>query len=105
MKILRILRWSGKAAVKVFDKTGNPVVRFADGADVMQPHLLDQPVLQRLVGALNAPLGLAAVGTNKLNAEIAQRPAKLRGAAAACIRSVNAKNGVLVAVECDGFSM
>lgn len=37
----------------------------------MQPHLLDQSVLQRLVGALNASLGLAAVGTDELDAQIA----------------------------------
>lgn len=39
----------------------------------MQPHLFDQPILQRLVGALNASLGLVAVGTDKFNAQNAQR--------------------------------
>ncbi len=46
----------------------------------MQPHLLDQPILQRLVRMLNVPLSLAAVGADQLNAQIVQRPAKLRSA-------------------------
>lgn len=105
MQILRILCRSRKAAVKVIDKAGYPAVRLADGVDIIQPHLLDQPILQRLVRTLNAPLSLAAVGADKFNAQIAQRPAKLRGTTAASVRSVNAENGVLVAVKCDGFTM
>lgn len=95
MQILRILWRSRKSAVKVIDKAGYPAVRFADGADILQPHLLDQPVLQRLVRTLNAPLSLAAVGADQLNAQIAQRPAKLRGATAASLRSVNAETACL----------
>ncbi|MCH9272264.1 hypothetical protein [Pantoea ananatis] len=72
-------------AVKIIDKADYPAVSLADGADIVQPHLLDQLILQPLVRTLNAPLSLAAVGAEKLNAQIAQRRAKLRGATAACL--------------------
>lgn len=61
----------------------------------MQPHFLDQPILQRLVGALNASLGLAAVGTDKFNAQIAQRTPKLRGSAAARVRALTRNTACL----------
>jgi hypothetical protein len=43
-----------------------------DGADVAQAQLLHQPVLKRLVGALNATLGRTRVRADDVDVELAQ---------------------------------
>jgi hypothetical protein len=42
-----------------------------------QAQLLHKPVLQRLVGALNAALRLWGVGADDVNVELIERPAEL----------------------------
>ena len=62
---------------KVGDEGGRIRIRGVPRADAAQPQLLDQPVLQRLVRAFHASLGLARVGTECVDIELIQRPAKL----------------------------
>lgn len=73
---------------------------FAARADAGQPQFLGQPVLQRLVRAFHASLGLARVGTECVDIEIIQRPAELRDAFACRLRALlHVEDAGLVAVE------
>ena len=71
------------------------------GRDAPQPELLHQPVLQRLVHPLDAPLGLRGVGADDLDVELGERAAELRHATGSASRvlSSHPEDGVLVAVE------
>ena len=64
VKVFRVFCQSGKAVVEVADERFDPGVGGINAGDILQAHLLNQPLLQRQLGALNAALGLRAVGTD-----------------------------------------
>jgi hypothetical protein len=69
VKILVVERRLGEAGVVVGHECRQEGVAVVHGADAGEPQLLHQPVLQGLVGALDATLGLAGVGEDDLDAE------------------------------------
>lgn len=64
MHVLRITRRLAKATIEVGHELWRIGVRRRDRVDAAQPQFLDEPILQRLVGALDAPLGLRGVGAD-----------------------------------------
>jgi hypothetical protein len=68
MRILGLTRGDREPFVPALD---GERLRFVDGGDARQPHLLDQPILQGLVGALHSALGLRDRGVNELDAQTA----------------------------------
>lgn len=67
MQVFGVFFRSGKAAVEVADERFKPGVGVINAGDVIQPHLLNQPVLQRQIGSFDTPFGLRTVGTDKVN--------------------------------------
>ena len=71
-----------------------------------QPQFLDQPILQRAVRPLHTALGLRAVGTENIDAQLRQGAAELgRAVAARSVLGIHPKDAVLVAVERDRLAM
>ena len=71
-----------------------------NGIDAAQPHLLHQPILQRAMGPFHAAFGLRGVGTNDVDIQRVQRPAKLGHAiAGGGILLVDPEYAMLVGVE------
>src|SRR5208283_2795306 len=65
-----------------------------------QPHLLDQPVLKGLVGALHPTLGLRGRGLDEFDPQTLRRPPELRIAVAAGrLLGVDAEYAVTIAVK------
>lgn len=64
--------------------------------DILQAHLLNQPILQRQVGALIAALGLRAVGTERIVLLVMQYTPELRHVGASCLGLTDAKHRVLI---------
>jgi hypothetical protein len=81
----------GEARVVVGDERREQGVAFRQGGGAGQPQFLDQPILQRLVGALDpAPcssqgqaLGRARIGADDVDVQGVQCPAELGHAVAA----------------------
>lgn len=70
MQVFGVFCRSRKAAVEVADERFNPGVGIINAGDVLQPHLLNQLVLQRQIGAFDTAFGLRTVGTDKVNVQI-----------------------------------
>jgi signal peptidase I len=77
-----------------------------DARDACESKLLDQSILQRRVGSLDATLGLRRIGALRVDVQLAHRSAKL-GVAIACTRllGVDAEDAGLVAVERDRLAV
>ena len=99
--VLRIARLFAETRVEIHDELRRIGVGFLDRVDAAKPHLLDQPILQRLVGAFHPALGLRGIGADDVNVQLIKRPAELRQAARPVFlrRMERAKNAMLVAVE------
>ena len=67
--VVRVLRRDGKAPVVVLDKCRQEGIGRIDVVDALQTHLLDQAVLEGLVGSFHAPLGLWGVGVDRRDIE------------------------------------
>lgn len=99
MCIRRILGLHCKTLVEVFDITGQPGVCAVHIVDSRQSHLLDQPVLQSLIGAFNTPFSLRAVSVNTFDSKLARRPRELRFSIRISIFGIDAEDTVLVAIK------
>ena len=100
VQILVVERRLGEAGVVVGHEARQEGVAGLHGADAGEPQLLHQAVLQGLVGALDAALGLAGVGADDLDVERLQRATELGHAVAVKPgRLVDAEDRVLVGVE------
>lgn len=81
-------------------------IGLGDRADATQPQFLDEPVLQRQVGALDTTLGLARVRTERLDIELVQGAAELCDSLASRARPIlDVEDAELVAIECDGLAV
>jgi len=100
MQILVAGRHLGELGVEALQEARQEGVGGLQGGDAFQAQRLDQPVLQRLVHALHAALGLGAVGVEDVDVQLMQRTAELREASAAGGAGlVDPEHRVLVAVE------
>ena len=87
-------------------KVGRKGVAVVHGADAGEPNLLHQPVLQGLVGALDAALGLVGVGADDLDRQRLQRATELGHAISIePARLVHPENRELVGVERHGLAV
>src|SRR3982750_1049035 len=82
VRVMVALRRPGEAGVEVGDEVPGELVGRLSGADLAQPQLLDQAVLERQVGALHPALGLARVGAQDVDVELEEGAAELGGGAA-----------------------
>ncbi|MBP1881995.1 hypothetical protein J2Z50_000260 [Ensifer mexicanus] len=101
MHVLRITRLLAKATIEVGDELRRIGIGRRDRVDAAQPQFLDQAILQRLVGALDAPLGLRGVGADDVDVELVKRSPELRQAAGSVLLGSmgGAEDAMLVAVE------
>lgn len=101
MHVLGIARLLAKACVEVRHELGRKGIGRLDRVDAAQAQLLYKPVLQRLIGALDAPLGLWSVGADDVDVELIKRAAKLRQAAGAILLRAmgRSKDAMLVTIE------
>jgi hypothetical protein len=101
--VLRVGLRLTKTGVEIGDERWRIGVRSLDRIDVAQTQLLDQTVLQRLVGALDSSLGLRSVGADDVDVELVKGPPKLRQARGAILlrRMRGAEYAMLVAIKGD----
>lgn len=64
MQVFGVFYRSGEAEVEVTNERFNPGVGVINAGDILQPHFLNQPVLQRQFGASDTAFGLRTVGTD-----------------------------------------
>jgi len=100
MRVLGLTRGDHEPFVPAFEETFGERLRLIDAGDAGQAHLLDQPILQGLVGALHPTLGLRGCGVNELDAQPLGDAAEL-GQAVAALRlfGVDAENAVPIRIE------
>ena len=72
----------GEAPVEIVSESGEIAIGLIRIGDAFQAQLLDQTVLQGLVGAFDPPFGLGRVGTQDLDVEILHGTPKLGQATA-----------------------
>jgi hypothetical protein len=90
----------GELRVEPVQKARQEGVAGLERIDPFESQLLHQPVLQRLVHPLDAPLGLGTVGVEDVDVQLVQGAAELRETGAAGGTGlVDAEDRVLVAVE------
>lgn len=77
MHVLRMRRLA-KATVEVGHEHRRIAIGRRDRVDAAQPQLLDQTILQRLVGALDAPFGVRGVGADDVDVELIKGAPELR---------------------------
>lgn len=99
MQVFRVCCRSAEAAVEVTDKCLKPGIRVITAGNVLQTHLLNEPVLKRQIGAFEAAFGLGAVGTDKVDVQVVQSASELYHAGAACFGLADAEYCVLIAVK------
>src|SRR6202022_5156628 len=106
MEVLGVVRLLAEAGVVIGQETRQQLVSGGDGADTLKTKLLDQAILQGLVGALAAGLRLGRVGAQNVDVERVQRAPEL-GHAVPLDRpgAIDPKDAVLVAVERDRLAM
>ena len=93
-------RSAREPAVVVRDELRGEGVRGLDVADPAQPELLDQPVLQRQVSALDAALRRRRVGAQDVDVQAAEGSAELRDSSPALgLLLVDSEHRGLVAVQ------
>jgi hypothetical protein len=100
MGVLGLPRGDRESFVPPFAKTVGEHLRLIDGRHPGPAHLLDQPILQGLVGALHSALGLRSRGVDEFDAQPLDDAAEL-GEAVAALRllGVDAENPVPIRVE------
>src|SRR6202035_6062407 len=102
MEVLGVVRLLAEAGVVISQETRQQLVSRGDGADTLKTKLLDQAILQGLVGALDAALRLRRVRAQNVDVERVQRAPELGHAVTLdCPGSIDPKDAVLVAVERD----
>ena len=69
----QVLRRLGEASVEVGDEPWQEGIGAVDVADRLQPQLLDQAILQGLVGSLDPALGLGRAGMDRADVECLER--------------------------------
>ena len=67
----------GEAAVEILAELGEIGIGAVDVGNTQQAQFLDQAVLEGLVGAFDAPLGLRGVGANDLDVQLMHRSSEL----------------------------
>lgn len=98
MGVDEALRRLGEALVVVGDELGHKCVGRVDVADRAQSQLLDQAILQGLVGPLDPPLGLGRVGMDGADVERLERAREL-GQLAFPVTVVDPEDAVAVGIE------
>ncbi len=83
MRVLDLTRGDREPFVPALEETIGERLGLVDGGDAGQAHLLDQPILRGLVGALHPALGLRGRGVNELDAQPFGDAAELGQAVAA----------------------
>jgi len=78
-----LARLHGEPGIPHGHELWREALRRFDPGNARQPHLFDQPVLQRLIGALDTALGLGRQGINQFDIEALDDAAKLGLAIAA----------------------
>ena len=75
MRVLDLTRGDREPFVPALEETIGERLRLVDGGDAGQAHLLDQPILRGLVGALHPALGLrVAARMSSTRSRSATRP-------------------------------
>src|SRR5690349_6045253 len=99
MQVLGVGWFLAEAGVVVGQEARQELVGGRDRADTLKAELLDQAILQGLVGTLDATLRLRRVGANDIDVERVQSPSEL-GQAVALDRTcgVDPEDAVLVAI-------
>jgi hypothetical protein len=69
MEVLGVVRLLAEAGVVIGQETRQQLVSGGDGADTLKTKLLDQAILEDLVGALDAALRLRRVGAQNVDVE------------------------------------
>jgi hypothetical protein len=93
-------------AIIIGQKSRQQLVSGGDRADTLKAKLLDQAILQGLVGALDAALLLRRIGAQNVDVERVQRAPELGHAVTLdCLGAIDPKDAVLVAVERDRLAM
>src|SRR5580692_7201607 len=106
MEVLGVVRLLAEAGVVIGQKTRQQLVSGGDRTDTLKAKLLDQAILQGLVGALDAALRLRCVGAQNVDVERVQRAPELGHAVTLdCPGAIDPKDAVLVAVERDRLAM
>src|SRR5207302_10270721 len=106
MDVLGVVRLLAEAGVVIGQETRQQLVSGGDRTDTLKAKLLDQAILQGLVGALDAALRLRRVGTKNVDVERMQRAPELGHAVALNrARAVDREGAMLFAVERDRLRM
>src|SRR5580693_1525027 len=106
MEVLGVVRLLAEAGVVIGQETRQQLVSGGDRADTLKAKLLDQAILQGLVGALDAALRLRCVGAQNVDVERVQRAPELGHAVTLdCPGAIDPKDAVLVAVEGDRLAV
>src|SRR5271157_5784727 len=100
MGVFKVLRRNREFGVEACDELRKERLGLLDRGDVAQPHLLDQAILQGLIGALDTPLGLRRQRANLLDAQALGHAVELGLAVAAqSFFGVDAKDAMTIRVE------
>ena len=100
VRVVVALGGLGEPDVEVGNEVRRELVGRLSGADLAQPQLLDQPVLQRQIGPFHASLCLARVGAQDVDVELEEGASELSDGAAEIGRLARRpEDARLVAVE------
>lgn len=101
MHVFRITRWFTETSVEIDNEFLGVIVGSVYRIDTAEPQLLDQSILQGLVGPFNPALGLWSVGADDVDVQLIECASKLRQPTGSIfLRSVRrAKHAVLVAIK------
>ena len=95
-----------KALVEICDKFRQIGIACRAAGDAAQAHLLDQPILQGLVGALDTAFGLWSVGADDLDIEVLHSASELGQVVARdAVGHIDPEDAVFVAVEGHGLAV
>jgi len=99
VQVFRICCRPAEAAVEVTDECLKPGIRVINAGNVLEPHLLNKPIMKRKIGAFDAAFSLRAVGTDKVDVQVVQSASELCHAGTACFCLADAKYCVLITVK------
>ena len=97
MGVGRVLGWDGEVGVVVGDEARQEGIGRLDVGDAGQAQILNQAVLEGLIGPFDPPLGLGRVGVDGLDVEGLEGAGELRQLALA-LGMVDAEDAVLVGI-------
>jgi len=99
--VLRIAWFLAEPGIEIGGELGRIGIGRLDHADAAKAQFLHKPVLQRLIGALDATFCLRGVGANDVDVELIERATELcQAGRSMLLRTMRrAENPVLVAVE------